>query len=367
VASIGAGETPGPPAVPVSVQGRAIGPHGALAVSAAPHGQILIAGAGAGPPIQGMAGGPFAPLGGLSSTPGPLAITGAYLGDVALASSAGSALRVDVERYFAHSIDRSEAAGAGGPVQALTLAMDFRTDVVAAWAHAGSIYAREMPASGPAHAVQRLARGAGRVRIAALLSDDDRAILAWTVEAGGETSVYVERSGVGVRFGSPTLLERFHDPDGLPSPSASPRLVRLSSESVMMAWDGVAEGHWVVRSAAIDLRGVGAPTTIAAPGADALLDDLAPGPDGDALVLWSEPQPSPSGAPDLLDQSIFAARGFDAYPRRTIFGRPEEVAQPGPNSDASVALDPADDGALALWRGENGAIEYSIHAAASAP
>src|ERR1019366_577230 len=104
-----------------------------------------------------------------------------------------------------------------------------------------------------------------------------------------------------------------------------------------------------------------------APGADALLDDLAPGPDGDALVLWSEPQPSPSGAPDLLDQSIFAARGFDAYPRRTIFGRPEEVAQPGPHRHALGAVGPRGDGAPGVLGGQNGAIEYSIHAAASAP
>jgi len=360
---------PGPPTVPVSAQGGASGPRGALAVSAAPHGQILIAGASGGPPIQGLAGGPFAPLGGLSGIRGPLALTSAYLGDVALASSSGEALQLHVERYFARTIDRSAEVSASGAraIQALTLAMDFRTDAVAVWAHAGSIYARDMPASGAPQPIQRLARAPGELRVAALLSDDNRAIVAWSEESRGETSVYVDRSAVGVRFGSPTLLERFQDPEGLVSPAASPRLVRLSSESVMMAWSGAADGHWAVRSAAIDLQGVGAPTTISPPGTDALLADLAPGPDGDALVLWSQPQPSDSGVPNLRNQSIFAARGFDAYPRRTIFGDSEEVAPAGPNSDASVALNPADDGAVALWQGENGAIEYSIRAVSNTP
>jgi hypothetical protein len=127
----------------------------------------------------------------------------------------------------------------------------------------------------------------------------------------------------------------------------------------MIAWAGAAEGRWVVRTAAIDLLGVGAPSTIAAPGADALLADLVPGPDDDALVLWTQPQPSPA-RPEPAAQAIFAARGFDAYPRRTVFGAPEQVAPPGPASDATVAVDPHGDGAVALWRGAGEALEYAI-------
>jgi hypothetical protein len=370
VSRIGTGEAPGSPTVPSTTGGRPIGPRGTLEASTAPHGQILIAGTGGGAPIQGPADGPFAPLSGLSSSPAPLAITRAYLGDVALASpTPGGHLKANVERFFARTFDRSSAvsSGDGRSAQGLSLAMDFRSDALAVWAQGGSIYARDMPASGAPHSIQRLAAAAGRVRIASLLSDDNRGIVAWSEESKGETAIYVDRSAVGVRFGSPVLLERFPNPDGLPSPPGSPGLVRLSSESVMMAWGGAAAGHWVVRTAAIDLQGVGAPTTIGAPGGDALLADLATGPDGDALLLWTQPQQSPGAPPDMQSQAIFAARGFDAYPKQTIFGHPEEVTPPGPNSDATVALDPGNDHALALWRGQGGALEYAIRTPSNSP
>ena len=368
VSRIAADDAPNSPTIP-NPGGRAVAPRGALAASVAPHGQILIAGAGGGAPIQGSSAGPFAPLSTLASTPAPLAMTSAYLSDAALAAPAPDGrLLLHVERYYGHGFDRSAVISSTGAraARALTLAMDFRTDALAVWAASGSIYAHDMPASGTVHAVQRLAPTSSHLRIAALLSDDNRAIVSWAEESHGVTSVYVDRSSVGVRFGSPTLLERFTNPDGLASPSGSPRLVRLSSESVMMAWAGAAEGHWVVRTAAIDLDGVGSPTTIGSPGGDALLADLVPGPDGDALVAWTQPQTTSAG-PDMRNQSIFAARGFDAYPQRTVFGHPEEVASAGPNSDPSLAFDPADDRALASWRGEGGTLQYAVRSAPNGP
>ena len=165
-----------------------------------------------------------------------------------------------------------------------------------------------------------------------------------------------------MRFGAPRLLERFDNPAGLPYPATSPRLIRLSSESVMMAWTGAQQGHWVVRAAAIDLNGLRKTSTISDPGSDALLSDLEPGPTGEALALWSEPQRTPDGRLDLGRQALVAARGIDAYPGRTIFGQPEQIAAAGPNEDATVAFDPASDRALALWRGERGAVQYAIRA-----
>lgn len=369
VAPVGSGDLPDSPVIPPAAGGRASGLRGTLTAAVAPHGQLLLAGSG-GAPIQGPASGPFAPLGGLAASPAPIAAATAYLGDVALATpSSDGRLRLYVERYFAHRIDRStviEVSGARS-AQALAIAMDFRTDALAAWVQGGSIYARDMPASGGVHPIQRLAPAGANPRIAALLSDDNRAILAWSEESKGETSIYVDRSHVGVRFGAPTLLERFTNPGGLPSPTASPALVRLSSESVMMAWSGASEGRWAVRTAAIDLQGIGSPTTVSSPSQNALLADLAPGPEGDALVIWTQPQQSPAGTFELEDQAIYAARGFDAYPKRTIFGQPEEVAPPGPNYDPTVALDPASDEALALWRGQGNALQYAVRGAPKAP
>ena len=141
----------------------------------------------------------------------------------------------------------------------------------------------------------------------------------------------------------------------------------MSSESVMLAWAGSAAGHWVVRTAPVDLNGVGAVSTIAASGGDALLAALAPGPDDDALVLWTEPLPTAAGPPDMQRQAIFAARGSDAYPGQTVFGEPEELAPPAPVIDATVALDPDSDRAVAVWQGEAATIEYSIRSGAPGP
>src|ERR1035438_3883871 len=118
------------------------------------------------------------------------------------------------------------------------------------------------------------------------------------------------------------------------------RRVLFRSESVMLAWSGSEAGRWVVRTAAIDLKGMRAVQTMPTPGADALLAALAPGPVGDALVLWTEPQPGPDGVATPAQAAIFAARGIDAYPGLSIFGKPEQVAAAGPNSSPALAVDP---------------------------
>jgi hypothetical protein len=384
VATIGAGDAPGPSAIPRTASDRPLLPHGPLLAAGAPHGQVVIAGtapssATAGLLAEGAAEGPFAALQPVDSSTAPLALATAYLGDVALASTparvrgepanALSGFDVHVERFYSSRFGRDipvRAAGSG-PVRELTLAMDYRSEVLAVWVQGGAIYARVLPAQGAAQPLQRLARVGEHPHLAALLSDDGRAIVAWSEQQGARTSVYIDRSGGGVHFGAAQLLERFDDPDGLTAPAASPSLVRLSSESVMLAWAGSAAGHWVVRTASVYLSGVGVLGTIATPGADVLLACLTAGPDADALVLWTQPLPSATGLPDLEHESIFAARGFDAAHRRTTFGAPELVAAPAPVHDLSAELDPDSDRAVAVWQGEADRIEYSVRAHAAAP
>ena len=382
VSSIGRGEVPGAATIPRTAAGRPIAPRAPLLATGGPHGEIVIAGSTTGTGtvgprngllVQGRSAGPFSTLTPVGGSATPMALTTAYLGDVALASPPSepprSGVQVHVERFFSRRFLRNASAsvsGAGVP-RTLALAMDYRSDALAVWVQGAAIYARDLPGSGSKHPIQRLAGVLSTPTITALLSDDNRAIVAWAEQRGSVTSVYIDRSATGVRFGAPRLLERFRDPDGLPSPTASPTLVRLSSESVMLAWAGAAEGHWVVRTAPVDLNGVGAIGTIAAPGADALLSSLAPGPHGEALVLWTEPLPTAAGPPDARRQAIFAARGIDALPGRTVFGEPEQVAPPGPVSDASVALDPDSGRALAVWQGERASLEYSIRSAAPGP
>jgi hypothetical protein len=385
VAAIGAGDQPGPSAIPRAASGRPLPARGPLVAAGAPHGQVAIAGsalsrANEGLLVQGAAGGPFTTLqpGGSSTLP-PLALATGYLGDVALASPparlAGrgadtiGAFDVHVERFYSSHFGRAihVRTAASAPVHELTLAIDYRSEVLAVWVQGGAIYARVLPARGAAQPLQRLARAGAHPHLAALLSDDGRAIVAWSEQQGARTSVYIDRSGSDVRFGAAQLLERFKDPDELSAPAASPSLVRLSSESVMLAWAGSAAGHWVVRTASVYRSGVGAPGTIATPGADVLLACLTPGPAADALVLWTQPPPGATGRPDFERQSIFAARGFDAAHQRTAFGPPELVAAPAPVRDLDAGFDPDSDRAVAVWQGEADRIEYSVRARAGSP
>ncbi len=325
---------------------------------------------------EGRAHGPFSTPGATGGAAAPFALTTAYLGDVALLSlgaprspTLAGPIELRVHRYYSASAGSFEPAvrvAAGGSVEGLAVAMDYRSDALAAWERDGVIYARDMPGSGRvSHAVVRVASAAPGAHIAALLSDDNRATLAWSETRGETTRVFAELSGAGVQFGKPRLLERFTDPDGAAPPSGSPRLVRLLSESVMLAWSGAASGHWEVHTAAVDLNGVRSINTISAPGHDALLTDLAPGPAGEAYALWSEPRSTQGGHMDYSDQALYAARGIDAYPGRTIFTAPEAIAPAGESGctgQAAIAVDPDSDRALAAWRAPGGAIDYSLRA-----
>lgn len=377
------GDAPGAPNIPRTPAGRALSAlTGPAAAAAAPHGRILLAGASTAGGLllsEGLAHGPFTaprPTGGPADPAGQLALSTAYLGDVALASPSGSgrdggagAIELRIHRHYMSSFLPPVPVTPSRAVEGLTLAMDYRSDALAVWERAGAIYARDLPDSGrSARSVARIAAAAPGARIAAILSDDDRAILAWSETRAGITRVYADLSSPNVRFGTPRLLERFADPGGLAPPDGSPRLVRLVSESVMLAWTGAASGHWVVRTAAVDLHGVRSIDTISTPGRNALLADLTPGPNGEAYALWSEPQSTPSGL-DLEDQALFAARGIDAYPGRTIFTAPQQISAPGARGstgEATVAVDPDSDRAIASWRTSAGAIYYSLRAVGGA-
>jgi hypothetical protein len=385
VAPIGAGDMPGSPSYALARGGGKLALRPPLALAPAPHGQIAIAGSGGarggGALVQGAAGGPFSPLGALAGSAEPSTLFTAYLGDVGLATPIAGGLdneglELRIERYFARSLSPTiTVAGQGGAIESPTVSLDFRTDAILVWRQAGALWARDLPASGRVQPTQRLATSARAPRVSALISDNNRAMVAWADEQSGHTSIYFDYSASSVRFGKPQLLERFANPPGVPNPKTSPRLVRLSSESVMLAWTGAQDGRWVVRTAAVDLHGLRKASTISDPASNALLSDLQPGPDGEAIALWGEPQSKADGTLDFGAQALLAARGIDASPGVTIFGGPEQVAPAGPvgvptfaaeqKSDATLALDPDSDRALALWRGTGERIYYSIRTPAS--
>ena len=350
----------GPAAPHAPLAGAPLAP---LSAAAAPQGQIAIAGAdprrrGSALLLEGHAGGGFRVLAADGAAPGA-ALASAYLGDLALLARARGALVLAVQRWFGGPPrpPRKVAATPEGPPPASTVALDYRSDAIAAWARGGAVWARALPAGGRAPAAQRLGPAGAGTRIAALLSDDDRAIVMWSTYRAGRTDVYLDQSAPGPRFTAARLIEAAPDPGGLRAPGGSPALVRLSSESVMCAWTGVSEGRWAVRTAPIDQLGLRHVSTIAAAGADLALSALAPGPRGEAVALLGE-TPAGGGASALL-----AARGIDAAPGRTLFGAPERITPAGwsgPVSSATVAIEPGADRAFAAWRGAGEEIYYSL-------
>jgi len=361
---IAPGAGPTAPLEPRSAAGAPLAPVGTLSVSGAPRGLIAIAGADADRPgralvVEGRAHGPFAVLPPSGGRGTGVALGSAYLGDLALLRPAGGALSLQVQRWFGGppGQPRLLAMPAHGSAPApAKVALDYRSDAIAAWAQGGSVWVTDLPAGRRAGHTQRLGPAGTSPGIAALLSDDERGMVMWTQQAGTATSVWFDYSAPGPRFGVPRLLERISDPGGRPPPPGSPQLIRLSSESVMAAWAGAEGGRWVVRTAPVDQHGVRAVETIGAAPGDALLDALAPGPRGDAIVLESEPQGAPDGGPALL-----AARGFEAG-GRTIFTSPEAVAEDVAANNPAVAIEPGSDRAVAAWQGVGGAAYYSLRA-----
>ncbi len=378
--------------------GAASAAEGLAAVSAAvgtTAGQVLAAGstaAGAGAFAESEIAGTFPaalPLGGPAE---PVAAASGYLGDAVLVSLAKGPPRARV-RARAGSKPPGRAAGSanevpqptrwalavrvqrhyssaprpplllpleGAPPDALAVAMDYRSDLLLVWAAGGAIYAREIPQGGPAGPVHRLGGVVGAPELRALYSDDGRAIVAWREQRGSRTSIEVSISDAALQFGAPHTVERFADLPGVAPPPGSLRLVRLSSEAVMMAWTGLRAGRYVVRASPVSLRrGVWAPVVVSAPPVgssagdappeQALLADLVPGPRAEALALWTA---APLTAGQRLDprrRAIVAAWGHYGGHGEARFAPPEAVSPPGPNGAPAAAFDPQNDRALAAW------------------
>lgn len=390
-------------------------------------GQVVAVGAGA--LAEGRAVGAFGATTSLGGPPAPVAVSSAYLGDVVIASPlrtrARWAIAVRVQRHYSETLGRERLVPVGAdPVDAVAATMDYRAEVLLVWASGGKVYARELSpagAPGPAHVLGTLMSGSSDPELRALISDDGHAIVGWRSQSpapGGAQSTTIELSisGGGLTFGAPRLLERFRDLGGFVPPAGSLRLLRLSSEAVMIAWTGVDAGHYVVRASPVSLRrGAWAPVVISggggtakghtganrtpaagaqtntnrtpatgaqtganrtpaagtqtgadrSPATDAVLADLAAGPDAEALALWRVAPSLANGGRAGSDPrwwAIRAARGHYAGQGEVSFAAPELVAAPGPNGPPSVAVDPASGRALAAWVTLAGTahIEYAL-------
>ncbi|MEA2298673.1 MAG: hypothetical protein QOF77_1609, partial [Solirubrobacteraceae bacterium] len=232
LAPIGAGDLAGPT--------RTL-PGGPLAATAATgDGRIVIAGglaarpAGAGSAgsgraaaapsvaaagvIEGRAGSTFGPPSALRARNAPLATATSYLGDIAVATvTGGGRVQLRLQRHGAPGLSAPlNMSTLRQPVSAVAVGLDYRGDALVAWAQGGWISRRVLSSTGRLGPAERVAPSSPGPHLEALISDDDRGILAWTseVRAGARlaTRVYLDASGTGVHFGAPRLLEQFRHP-----------------------------------------------------------------------------------------------------------------------------------------------------------
>jgi hypothetical protein len=291
-----------------------------------------------------------------------VALARAYLGDVALAWVTPGAISVRVQRYFRHRFGAARSIPiAAGRVTALTATMDYRSDVLLAWQQNGSIYAHMLRAYARADPTQRLGPSGPDPQLQALVSDNFHGIVAWSsTDARARTRLQLDLSAVGVRFGTPRLLASYPDPARAGDRPGSLALVRLSSENVLLAWTAAEGGRYVVRAAPAVLAATRPTTLLSDPARDAVLADVAPGPDREAVALWSSP--AGATAASTHGTELWAARTIIARGDRLLSGQRERIAAAVANGAASVAVDPRSDRAVVAWRtpGAGSRIAYAV-------
>jgi hypothetical protein len=300
----------------------------------------------------------------------PLVLARAYLGDVALAGvDRAHRITVRVERHYQSAFGPpiSIPAGVRGAVTALTVAVDYRADMLVAWQRHGSIYARILRASGRVDAAQRVGASAAHPQLQAVFSDNGHAMIAW---AGTElrrgstprTRIELSLSQAGGRFGPPRLLASFADPERVGRRPGSLALVRLATENVLLAWTVAERGRYAIWAAPAVFAGTRPATLLSDGSSEAVLDELAPGPAGEAVALWGTAPRLVGGELDEPRTQLWAARVSIRPHSRVVLADAEVVAPPGPKFAPALAVDPANDRAIAAWLvpGTQPQVEYAV-------
>jgi hypothetical protein len=310
-----------------------------------------------------LAGAPVVP-GASSLTPlyGPdnlVATANGYIGDADVATvsrttSGANEIALFVQRHYATSFARPVYLAAGStPITALALGMDFRADTIVAWSSGGEIWSRWVTNHGHMGSIQRLGPSGADPQISAVLSDDDRAFVAWTDEpplgVSGTTRVYLDHSAIGVVFKPTSPLEHFTEPADERLGPGAVALERLSGEGLAFVWPTMVEDRYAVEAAGLTSHQLLAPSVLSLTGSDVRLGAVATGPTDDVVAILEVAPRLAAGGFDLTQQALYAARsgtnhqgfGFDAL---------EPVAAAGPNTDPSLAIDPASGRALAAWQ-----------------
>jgi hypothetical protein len=180
------------------------------------------------------------------------------------------------------------------------------------------------------------------------VSATGRAAVAWGsqfLSEGG--SVGVVRYQAAIR---PARAKHFLPAQLLERQSASQRAegVALAFDAAgraLFAWTGFDGTNYRARVATAAGSVFGAPETLSPPGIDAIVDDLATGSNGDALVVW-EQHPSLDAEPG----QIFAA----LRPAQDAFGPPEAVSALEQARVAHAAFDPRTGRPTVVWSNRPG-------------
>jgi len=211
---------------------------------------------------------------------------------------------------------------ATGRIRDVAAAIGARGDVLVSWDARGVLRTRFKPRSRAGFLATDTIRSepAFFAEMHPVVAPSGRAVLAWSAqfasEGGDRGPVFYQaatRHAGDRRFARARLLET------IPASSAggdahSIDAVVDSTGAVAIAWSGAAG----VRAS----RGGGPPQTLSAPGATAVLSDVAAGPDGRLIAVWD----------GGVDDPASVVRAAIADGPGTQFGAPEDVSPAGRDS-----------------------------------
>jgi hypothetical protein len=136
----------------------------------------------------------------------------------------------------------------------------------------------------------------------------------------------------------------------------------------MLAWTVLEGGHYLVRAAPAVFATSSSSRLLSDPRSQAILDDLAAGPTGDAVALWGTAPRLPLGLLNLRRTELWATRAAIRPHARIAVTDTQMIAAAGQNTSPAVAVDPANDRAVAAWLalGAQRRIEYAVGAGSAA-
>jgi hypothetical protein len=328
---------------------------------------VVVAGSAAsstlGEPEAMLAGGSVLPgVHALSPLYGPddlVATANGYIGDADIATvsqttSGTNEIALFVQRHYETSFGHPEYFAAGSqPITALALGMDFRADTIIVWAEGGELWSRWVTNKDVAAAPQKLGPCGSDPEISAVLSDDDRAFVAWsdTPAAGisGVTRVYLDHSAIGVVFKTPSVLAHFTQPANERLAPGSVVLERLAGEGLALVWPTMVDGRYAVEAANLTSHRLLTPSLLRVSGDDVRLGAVASGPANDIIALVEVAPRLSAGGFDTSHQAIYAVRSGENH-MGIGFSALEPVAAAGPNTAPALAVDPANGRAIAAWQ-----------------